>query len=230
MHFKPATIAAIAALASQVVAEATYKMALHPHQIFGIVKRQETGYAPNETFCGMGTSCAEACGAGYIVCASGDSSIHCFNPDAQKCCTDASGKACDTGYFCATANDGQTLCCKDGEALDACAKAYGVANVSSQVPKASTSSTTTSSSTSSITVSNTTVTSSESSSTTSCTSTLTPSSGFGGSNTTTTSSGPSKGGPAQTSPPAQVPANAAHATGPASAILALAVAAFALVL
>jgi hypothetical protein len=226
MHFKPATMAAIAALASQAVAEATYKMALHPHQIFGIVKRQETGYAPNETFCGMGTSCAEACGAGYIVCASQDSSIHCFNPDAQKCCTDESGKACDKGYFCATANDGQTLCCKDGESLDACAKAYGVVNVASQTPKATTSSTT-SSSTSSFTVTNTTTTSSGSSST-SCTSTLTPTSSFGGSNTTTP--GPTKGGSVPTSTPPPVPAGASQAAGPAGALLALAVAAFALVL
>ncbi len=45
-----------------------------------ILKRQ--GYSPDTTFCGRGDTCAEACGANSVECASSDTSmLYCHDSD-----------------------------------------------------------------------------------------------------------------------------------------------------
>ncbi len=49
-------------------------------------------YSPAMDLCGQGTSCTEACGNDYEVCASRDEMLHCFDPvEGQVCCGDGSG-------------------------------------------------------------------------------------------------------------------------------------------
>ena len=50
------------------------------------------GYQPCLNFCGIGSSCSEACGDDYTTCPSSDSILHCFNPSAsQICCPGGTG-------------------------------------------------------------------------------------------------------------------------------------------
>lgn len=120
-------------------------------------KRQvDGGYQPDTTFCGVGTTCAEACGAGYEQCASNDEQTHCFNSgSSQTCCPNQSGDSCDAGYYCTADTVGVTWCCPNGTSLDDCAAAFSVTGgLSSQIP-AATSGTTTIKSTSTITITST---------------------------------------------------------------------------
>lgn len=49
-------------------------------------------YSPAMDLCGQGTTCTEACGSDYEVCASWGEMLHCFNPVAgQVCCEDGTG-------------------------------------------------------------------------------------------------------------------------------------------
>lgn len=91
MLFKTASALALLAAASQVVAnEMTYQ--LSGRDIFGLDRRDDTGYQPTSKFCKVGNTCAEACGAGYITCPSKDNAIHCYNPaNKELCCSDLSG-------------------------------------------------------------------------------------------------------------------------------------------
>jgi hypothetical protein len=60
--------------------------------LFGLSRRQDGGYSPDQQFCGSGDTCAEACGAGFEQCASGDGEVHCFNKAAeQTCCPGQTG-------------------------------------------------------------------------------------------------------------------------------------------
>lgn len=77
---------------------APYKLgAVNKNNLFGVVRRQEAtqtaGYQPTETSCGLGDTCAIACGAGFEQCASTDQSVrHCYNPTiGDICCPDLSG-------------------------------------------------------------------------------------------------------------------------------------------
>jgi hypothetical protein len=94
------SVAAFAALtfAASVAAEPRpYKptlMKTSVRDLFGVVRRQDggSGYQPEQAMCGSGATCAEACGAGYTTCASGDNQVHCFNPTAGEiCCPNKSG-------------------------------------------------------------------------------------------------------------------------------------------
>ena len=91
MLFRTATALAVLAMASQSIAEQmVYKMAAR--DIFGLERRDDAAYQPSTKFCKNGSSCAEACGAGYSTCPSTDNAIHCFNPsNKQICCSDAAG-------------------------------------------------------------------------------------------------------------------------------------------
>lgn len=96
MLFKSVSTMAVVALAAGVSAEdlKPYKplMKMSIHQMFGIGRRQTDGYQPTESTCSDGATCAEACGAGYVTCASVDQNVHCFNPDIkQTCCPDQTG-------------------------------------------------------------------------------------------------------------------------------------------
>lgn len=68
-------------------------MKMSTRDLFGVVRRHDTpGYQPEQAACGAGSTCEEACGAGYTTCASSDSKIHCFNPTVgEVCCPNKSG-------------------------------------------------------------------------------------------------------------------------------------------
>jgi hypothetical protein len=76
-------------------------MKMSAHELFGLERRQDSnGYTPSQSVCGTGSTCAEACGAGYETCTSSDSTVHCFHPSAgQTCCPDASGSMCYSNYL-----------------------------------------------------------------------------------------------------------------------------------
>lgn len=238
MLVKPVSALAVLALAAHVGASEPmpYKplMKMSIHQMFGFGRRQDgSGYQPTQSVCGAGATCAEACGAGYTTCASTDSTVHCYNPDAkQTCCPDGTGNSCDDGYYCTADNSGGTWCCPNGMDLVACAAAYSVTGgLVSETPKPTTSPTssssvpsvTTSSSTLSI-ANNTTVYATQTGTVTTYTSTLKASTTFPASNTTT------KAAPSATSTPAHVGVSGAIVAGPAGLLSLLAAAAVAALL
>lgn len=90
------SIAAVAALAfaASVAAEPMpYKpdmMRMSARELFG--RQANPGYQPQQTACGTGDTCEQACGAGYTTCSSSDNKVHCFNPKAgETCCPNMSG-------------------------------------------------------------------------------------------------------------------------------------------
>ncbi|KAL1841980.1 hypothetical protein VTJ49DRAFT_6223 [Mycothermus thermophilus] len=151
------SVAALAALslATGVAAEPLrpYKpsmLKMSTRSLFGVVRRDETpGYQPSTEVCGVGPTCAAACGAGYETCASGDDEVHCFNPSAGEiCCPNRSGSSCDSGYYCAADSQGETWCCPEGQSLTDCAASYpdveGALVSQTPVPETSTSTSTSS--------------------------------------------------------------------------------------
>lgn len=98
MHFRAVAFAALWASASHVAAQAPKlpykldKVALMPVLGMSLARRDTNGYQPEQTVCGDGNTCAEACGEGFTTCPSNDDSTHCYNPTAdQSCCTDGTG-------------------------------------------------------------------------------------------------------------------------------------------
>lgn len=93
MLFRSATSVAILACAASAAAKPQpYKLAVMPMPGLSLLRRETPGYQPEETTCHDGSTCSEACGAGYTQCASNDAAIHCFNPEAaQSCCHDGTG-------------------------------------------------------------------------------------------------------------------------------------------
>ncbi|KAL2121496.1 hypothetical protein VTJ04DRAFT_5523 [Mycothermus thermophilus] len=157
------SVAALAALslATGVAAEPLrpYKPAvmvkMSTRALFGVVRRDDApGYQPSTEVCGVGPTCAAACGAGYETCASGDDEVHCFNPSAGEiCCPNRSGSSCDAGYYCAADSKGETWCCPEGQSLTDCAASYKEVEgeLVSQTPVPETSTSTSSTKTSSST-------------------------------------------------------------------------------
>jgi len=90
------TASAMALMAATVHAAAEPMFMMSERNVFGLMARAgPDGYQPTQTFCGTGSTCAEACGAGFLMCPSTDKSIHCYNADAkQSCCSDGSGSMC----------------------------------------------------------------------------------------------------------------------------------------
>jgi len=151
------------------------------------VRREDVSvYRPTQAMCNQGHTCAEACGDGYATCSSGDSQVHCYNPQAaETCCPDGSGNSCDAGFYCTSDTTSDTYCCPNAMDVVACAKAYNLSGgLVKQTPKP----------TSSMAPyptswpSNSTVTDHES--VTSCTSTVLPSGTWPSSNYTSVSVGP----------------------------------------
>ena len=99
MYFSTSTVLAVLAAASQAVAEpAPYKaqnagrMLMSVRDIFAVRRDGAFSYSPSQSYCGLGESCAVACGAGYQTCSSTDDAIHCYDPSNQQvCCPDGSG-------------------------------------------------------------------------------------------------------------------------------------------
>ncbi|KAL2266971.1 hypothetical protein VTJ83DRAFT_4248 [Remersonia thermophila] len=171
------SVAAFAALslATGVAAEPLrpYKpsmLKMSTRSLFGVMRRDEVpGYQPATEVCGVGPTCAAACGAGYETCSSGDDEVHCFNPSAgEVCCPNRSGSSCDAGYYCAADNKGETWCCPDGQSLADCAASYpeveGALVSQTPVPETATETSSSSSSSSTSATAATTKTSSSSSS------------------------------------------------------------------
>ncbi|KLU86148.1 hypothetical protein MAPG_05167 [Magnaporthiopsis poae ATCC 64411] len=148
MLFKSVAAAAAFAVASHAANDVAVPVHMAVRQLFGAIHaRDETGYSPDKAFCAMGTSCAEACGAGYEMCPSSDSSIHCFNQAAKAhCCPGNAGVSCDDGFYCANDAKGEQLCCPVGKPLSECEGA--VVSVAPLPPVTSTASSSSSSSTS----------------------------------------------------------------------------------
>jgi hypothetical protein len=96
MFFRTAvSVAVLAASASATASPHPYKLAVMPLPGLSLSRRDTFGYQPEETVCGDGNTCAEACGAGFTQCPSNDASIHCYNAEAaQNCCSDGTGSKC----------------------------------------------------------------------------------------------------------------------------------------
>ncbi|KAK7418524.1 hypothetical protein QQX98_003868 [Neonectria punicea] len=128
MLFRSAASLVLLACVSNVAAQAKpYKLVTGP--VFGIslARRTTNGYQPEQSVCGDGNTCAEACGEGFETCPSQDDATHCFNPAGkQTCCSDGSGNSCDDGYYCTHDTKSQTWCCPDSMDLVECAAAYNV--------------------------------------------------------------------------------------------------------
>jgi hypothetical protein len=119
------TVAGQAAASKPAPYQPLAKMSVN--QLFGIGRRQSAGYQPTQTQCGSGATCAEACGAGFVQCASDDGETHCFDPAVQQtCCPDGTGNSCDADYYCTHDAQGNTWCCPDSLSLSQCAAAYTV--------------------------------------------------------------------------------------------------------
>lgn len=247
MLFKSVAAAAAFAVASHAANDAAVPVHMAVRQLFGAIHaRDDTGYLPDKAFCAMGTSCAEACGAGYEMCPSSDSSIHCFNQAAKaQCCPGNAGVSCDDGFYCANNAKGEQLCCPVGKPLSECEGA--VVSVAALPPVTSTStssssSTSTSTSTTSSTSSfhllavNTTTTALSSSST--HVANTTASAGFTArfNSTTAAPTVPATRTPisftstSATSTPTQAATGAAVAVGPSALLLGLSAVAFAALL
>ncbi|KAM7219511.1 hypothetical protein V8F06_005066 [Rhypophila decipiens] len=110
-------------------AELSYSFRSGPNPAAFELHRRQDGYNPEFGTCGIGVTCAEACGDGFESCSARDKSLlFCYNPGAgQTCCPGGSGRACDAGYYCATdPEEGQTYCCDEELDLAQCASDLGI--------------------------------------------------------------------------------------------------------
>ncbi|KAF7543611.1 hypothetical protein G7Z17_g10606 [Cylindrodendrum hubeiense] len=177
MLFRSAASIALVAYASHVAAVAQpYKLIKGPVLGLSLARRDTNGYQPEQSVCGDGNTCAEACGTGYETCVSNDSSTHCYNPaDDQICCSDGSGNSCDDGYYCSHDTAANTWCCPDAMNLVECAAAYNVDGaLVSDAPVTSSAAPTTTSTTAEPTTTSTTPTSTEPETTSTSAETTTP--------------------------------------------------------
>ena len=80
------------ALAGPAVAEPSMRFSrmTTTRDLFGLGRRDEdAAYTPATTFCGVGTTCAEACGAGFEMCGKIPEQTRCYNPTAgETCCAE----------------------------------------------------------------------------------------------------------------------------------------------
>ncbi|KAG7134123.1 hypothetical protein HYQ46_009161 [Verticillium longisporum] len=175
MQYSLASLAVLALATSAAAQEfITFTRASQSTRDFGVLRRQSNGYQPEDEVCaGEGSTCAEACGTGYLQCSSSDSSVHCYNPAAnESCCSTGTGSSCLGNFYCTHDTQVETWCCPNGLSLKECAVKFGVTGaLTSDLPKATstssayklpstTTTTTTSSSTSSTSSSSTSSTSS----------------------------------------------------------------------
>ncbi|EJT74696.1 hypothetical protein GGTG_08534 [Gaeumannomyces tritici R3-111a-1] len=244
MLFKSVAAAAAFAVASQAASDVAVPVRMSVRELFGAVHpRDDAGYLPGQTFCAMGTSCSEACGAGFEMCPSNDNSIHCFNQGAKaQCCPGNAGVSCEDGFYCANDAAGEQLCCPVGKSLAECEGAVvsvaALPPVTSTATTSSSSSSTSSSSSSSVSslsiAANTTTSAVSSSSTLSANTTA--SAGFTTrlNSTTAATTGSATRTPisftsssvAVTSTPTSAPSNGAGVVGPSAFLLGLAAVAF----
>jgi hypothetical protein len=86
-------LATAANAASAEVKRQPYRLAVMAMPGQSLMRRDTSGYQPDQTKCKDGNNCAEACGASFQQCSGGQPGVaHSFNPAAgQSCCTDNSG-------------------------------------------------------------------------------------------------------------------------------------------
>ncbi|KAK4121519.1 hypothetical protein N657DRAFT_692065 [Parathielavia appendiculata] len=115
------------------------------------------GYHPEFGTCGSGTTCENACGPNWISCqASTDLSLFCYNKVDlnQTCCENGSGRACDSGYYCAWQEfGGRVWCCENGQSLEECGVPRPTASSTTKSTTSSSSSSTSASASSDFSIS-----------------------------------------------------------------------------
>ena len=73
MLFNAVLVSALATAAFAANTDKLAKMSLN--QVFGVVGRQDAGYAPTQHLCGSGDTCQVACGADTAECPSTDGGL-----------------------------------------------------------------------------------------------------------------------------------------------------------
>ncbi|KAJ4149581.1 hypothetical protein NW754_001019 [Fusarium falciforme] len=85
MNFKTLASLVLLACATNVAADPQpYKLVKAPVEGLSLARRSTPGYQPEQSTCGDGSTCAEACGQGYETCPSNDDSTHCYNPWSSR--------------------------------------------------------------------------------------------------------------------------------------------------
>ncbi|KAM0280930.1 hypothetical protein ACHAQH_003819 [Verticillium albo-atrum] len=129
MRYSFASLAVLALATSAAAQEfITFTRASQSVRDFGVLRRQSDGYQPEDEVCaGEGSTCAEACGTGYLQCSSSDSAVHCYNPEAsESCCATGTGSSCLAEFYCTHDSQVETWCCPNGLNLKECAIEFGV--------------------------------------------------------------------------------------------------------
>ncbi|KEZ42809.1 hypothetical protein SAPIO_CDS5226 [Scedosporium apiospermum] len=104
------------------------------------LQKRDEGYQPEFGVCEGDEVTCSACGSGYEECqGSRDDALFCFDPTkGQRCCMDNTGTACDAGFYCAGASDGNTFCCPDNLSISECANAFQMQLSSLSIPETTT--------------------------------------------------------------------------------------------
>lgn len=140
MHFKTVALMALAAVAS---ADNLKFTRISPPSFGRLARRGADGgaYEPEETDCGDGDTCAEACGKTFEQCDSANGVNSCFDPSAgETCCKSVGqGASCQEGYFCTSDKEESAVCCAEGTSLEECAKLNGASELTSAAPAKSSS-------------------------------------------------------------------------------------------
>lgn len=128
MQYRSITSLALVALATTGSAQRVFTRASQSVREFDIFGRQTDGYQPEDEICGgEGSTCADACGDGYLECASSDEAVHCYNPaQEESCCSSGNGSSCLASFYCARDPETETFCCPEGASLEECAVEFGV--------------------------------------------------------------------------------------------------------
>ncbi|KAK3331455.1 hypothetical protein B0H66DRAFT_598936 [Apodospora peruviana] len=90
-------------------------------------RQRGDGYNPEFGTCGVGQTCAEACGDDFTACSADVISVlFCYNPGAgQTCCPGGTGRACDANFYCAKEPDGGLIYCCDEADSRSCSVRLG---------------------------------------------------------------------------------------------------------
>ncbi|SPN99671.1 uncharacterized protein DNG_02522 [Cephalotrichum gorgonifer] len=138
MHFKTVALVALAAVASAEKLEFTR---INKVGLASLVRRADDGgaygegaYEPQESECGEGATCAEACGAGFEQCGESDGVKSCFNPTVGETCCASQGASCQAGFFCTHDDKETTVCCAEGTSLEDCAALNGAGGLTPDQP------------------------------------------------------------------------------------------------
>jgi hypothetical protein len=120
MHFSLLSLALLTTSALATTPTFDEPLSFHAMLSHGVdlSARQDSGYYPSTRNCtGGGNTCESACGAGMAECPTDNTKkIFCHEETTSQCCSDRSGHACSTGYYCASESD-ETYCCPNGQGM-----------------------------------------------------------------------------------------------------------------